>query len=554
VATRAFIRLAPLLAAAACASARPSPAAQRTIPSPAQAVRIEDLADRRLDWHVFEDAALQAGAADGALEGERAALNKALEPLVASIPLVEAAGAARDLLQVLHEGTRSAPPMLRRYDASATTLGDVLHRGRFNCVSATLLYLIAACRLGLDARAVLLPSHARAVVVVRGRRHVVETTAARGFDAPPEVGREVMRRFRAPGGFLDLYPDAAGQEFDDLALLGAVYTNLSVAARERDDLAAAEELDARADRLVDPSARPLLRRVRASTLQELALRRFEDGRTQEALELVERAVALVPDGDEAREAQGNLLAVAQRRMDELGGDEMTLLAFPSRFSAFPSTRAALEARAWNLAASQRAGRGDTAGAAAAAREAERAGRSTENREVYAHNLAAAELNRLQEVARTDPDEAWRRWQALKVPAALADTHRRVGANLAAMRVQKALDALRCDELDARAQEWTVLAPEAPAVGLRAACRNNAGVARSMADDHKGAADLFREALRLKPSARTFRENLVAALKNEVSELVRDRRCDEAARVLAEGARLAPDDAVFEQARRACAGP
>ncbi|NJK90078.1 MAG: hypothetical protein HC923_12295 [Myxococcales bacterium] len=62
---------------------------------------------------------------------------------------------AKAVLQLAHGG------VLRRYDARATTLEDVMTTGDFNCVSSALLYNLAAEHVGLETRVELLP-HPRA--------------------------------------------------------------------------------------------------------------------------------------------------------------------------------------------------------------------------------------------------------------------------------------------------------------------------------------------------------------------------------------------------------
>ncbi|MEL6185828.1 MAG: hypothetical protein AAFU79_14490, partial [Myxococcota bacterium] len=128
------------------------------------------------------DRAAEAAEVDAV--GVREALEPRLDAIVEAIPPAPTAVRARALLQLLHGSGPSG--LLRTYDEFATTVVDVMEGGRFNCVSATALFLIAAHALELDAEVELLPTHARARVLVTdrdGSRWVlVETMRRGGFD------------------------------------------------------------------------------------------------------------------------------------------------------------------------------------------------------------------------------------------------------------------------------------------------------------------------------------------------------------------------------------
>lgn len=548
-----------LLLFAALAPAPPALAAKG--PTALEAELLADAEDRVLTRFDLLDAALVVGGAQDrrALDEARARLDARLAPVLKAVPRGDRRLMAKLLLQALH--TPAAPgqaPLLGRYEARASTLQEVLDSGLYNCVSATLLYLAAAKELSLDARAVLLPSHARAAVVLEGKPVVVETTSRLGFDASAETAREVAARFRpaaeaAGPSSVDLYSDERGTEVDDVALLGVVTTNLAVGAKQRGDLDAAEALDRRADVFVAPSARPLMRLVRASTLGELAILRLGEGRTAEAVDLAFQAAQLVPEGDDARLARHNLKALAQRRLAELPpSGEKEMFAFVDRFKAFPEVERDLRSRAFDLAGGLRSKKGDFEGAAAAAREAARLGDGSRNGSVLSHNLAVAELNRLVELGQKDPERAWADFERLSVPPELETQRRQLGANLAAQRAQRALQKGDCALVDRRVIDWMVLDPKAQADALRAACRNEEGLSAWKAKDFAAAARSFREAMGLNPDEPAFARNLGGALGNQVSRLLQAKKCREARPLIDEGARVAPDDELFRKAAAYCA--
>jgi tetratricopeptide (TPR) repeat protein len=397
-------------------------------------------------------------------------------------------------------------------------------------------------------------------VVLGGRRVVVETTSPGGFDASPEVAREVRRRFfpeRPDAAAVDLYADERGTEVDFFALLAATWTNLATARSEAGDLSGAEALNDRAERLVDPAARPVLRQVRASMVGELGVRAAQEGRTEEAIALFMRARRLSGAGELQRLSEHNLAAAASRRLAELEDalDDAGLQAFPERFAEWPAVRNELRARALNLLAQRRARERDAAAAAAALREASQLSSTAQGREVIARNLAGVELQQVAASARSDPEGAWRRWQALQTPpgdAELARMRREVGAAAAQARVVAMVNAGRCEQLEAALSDWRSLEPGAELDRMRGTCAGVQGKQRWDAGDFFGAAARFREAMRADPSQGAWRTNLVAALQRIIEPLVRAGRCREAASYLEEALAIEPADPFLLEARRYCA--
>jgi hypothetical protein len=79
---------------------------------------------------------------------------------------------------------------LQAYDEVADGLSDIVDRRSYNCLSATLLYGLAARRLGFDAFVLERPGHLRLRLRAGERTIDVETTQRHGFDrekARPEL-------------------------------------------------------------------------------------------------------------------------------------------------------------------------------------------------------------------------------------------------------------------------------------------------------------------------------------------------------------------------------
>jgi hypothetical protein len=104
------------------------------------------------------------------------------------------------LLRWLHAG-----PMAGGYSTLQDHLPALLDEGKFNCVSATVVYAVLGRRLGLDVRGVVVPAHVLAVQYDGTVSKDVETTSAGGFDGNKKY---YVRR-----------------EVGDLGLVAAVYRN-----------------------------------------------------------------------------------------------------------------------------------------------------------------------------------------------------------------------------------------------------------------------------------------------------------------------------------------
>jgi hypothetical protein len=83
---------------------------------------------------------------------------------------------ARKLHNILHR------EVLRRYDADADRIDSTVLTGRYNCVSAVLLYGLAARSLGYRPQVLAYPGHVLLRIAIGDRLIDVETTSPYGFD------------------------------------------------------------------------------------------------------------------------------------------------------------------------------------------------------------------------------------------------------------------------------------------------------------------------------------------------------------------------------------
>jgi HEAT repeat protein len=176
-------------------------------------------------WTFAEAALLASGVADA---GRRKKYQEQLAGLEAAARKAVADGKApwergEKLLRFLH-----GEALARGYVSKQTDLPVVLDERTFNCVSSALLFNVLARRLGLDARAVEVPDHAFSIVYDGTRPADVETTTAHGFNPArdPETVKELQRRT----GFVYI-PDShrdRRREVRDVGLVAIVYYNHAV--------------------------------------------------------------------------------------------------------------------------------------------------------------------------------------------------------------------------------------------------------------------------------------------------------------------------------------
>jgi tetratricopeptide (TPR) repeat protein len=243
---------------------------------------------QELDNGAFADACLLAS---GVTDPDRLAEYRSQLRRIATAARREVTGpTAADrgeaLLKFLHAG-----PMAKGYAARQTTLSGLLDSGQFNCVSSAVLYAVIARRLGLEVRGVevpgyLLAGHVFIVLLDRGRRIDVETTNPRGFD--PRGLRK-----RPDGGGYDPAKDPADRrEVGEAGLAALIYYNRGVGLRGEKRYLEALRADFSALAL-DGGSRSAARNAVAEFLL-WAEARAAAGEFEEALQILTVALEIAP--------------------------------------------------------------------------------------------------------------------------------------------------------------------------------------------------------------------------------------------------------------------
>ncbi len=287
--------------------------------STAESAMFADAEDGVWDTHSLLEAALVAGGA-----GDRNRLHRYREryrAVAAAIrqSLPEQAGQeekAQRILEMLHRRVLTGG-----YELGATELPSALDDGRFNCVSATVLFVCLAKDLGLDARAVESTGHVAAEVLLHGKPVRVETTCSRWFrlsaeqrkrqsaaiagrqrqmpgyrpvEPLPHSGRRAGDRAVSAGHKpLAAQPDSPPRAITPVQLVAAIYYNRGVDLLLAEQFEAAASCNAKA-LLLDRQNRLAWGNLLA-TLNNWAVHLAKAGKHTEAVELLEGGLVLAPE-------------------------------------------------------------------------------------------------------------------------------------------------------------------------------------------------------------------------------------------------------------------
>lgn len=220
---------------------------------------------------------------------------------------------AKRLHRLLHDH------YLREYVADADTLQELIVTGRYNCLSATLLYGVVARRLGYEVEVLKIPGHLLLRLAIDGRTFDVEMTSPRGFNLTHYAG---LRPVETPDSGMSLrleWPRTSPRYQQTVApqwmvsleaAVGFAWINKGWRALEAGEPALAAECVVR--------ARSYLRGL---TTQEEAVSRllvrafrdeYESGRFDSAYAIAAVDVGLFPEMTTSRD---RILAAALKRIE-----------------------------------------------------------------------------------------------------------------------------------------------------------------------------------------------------------------------------------------------
>jgi len=238
-------------------------------PTPLEAEVLADAGNGRFSRHTLIEAALVAGGVDrfdqlqiGCRKYE--ACSHAIQ--IACRGQQSPRRRARIILELMHRDILTGG-----YDPSANQLSRLFDDGKFNCVSATVLFNALAADCGLDVRAIELPTHAYSVVAEGDQSFIVETTCPTWFNESQQ-----------PRPSMDA---ANGREVSPAALVAVIFYNRGTAALGKNEFAEAVSANLRALRL-DPTNAAARGNLLAA-LNNWALDRCQSGKYPEAIALLD---------------------------------------------------------------------------------------------------------------------------------------------------------------------------------------------------------------------------------------------------------------------------
>jgi len=244
---------------------------------------------------------------------------------------------------------------LRSYHEEADGLRQLLERGEYNCLSATVFYGLAARALGYDVRVLELPGHLLLELGIGSRWVRVETTSVRGFDREGNVA--VMPSSDGGGGtaylLLPGHDRAAGRDgYRRVTLekaVGFFWLNAAWRSFDRGETVAAATSAAEALRFLhDEPMDGDVQRVFARAFRE----EYEAGRFDEAYRIATIELLEFPTETTPRD---RLFAAGMKRVEDAcdDGDPASGAAIAEQVAALSGpTRETgrFERRAWPLIA------------------------------------------------------------------------------------------------------------------------------------------------------------------------------------------------------------
>ncbi|MFC1566453.1 tetratricopeptide repeat protein [bacterium] len=182
----------------------------------------EDLDDGKLDSYSLYDAALIASGLTSRKDFKKykkilTKIKSSAMQHIATLGTEDPYVIAKELLQWLHKNS------LKKYTERATILTNIFNDGSFNCLSASVLYMLIAQDLDLNIVGVLAPEHAFCMLIDSRGNKDIETTVKYGFDPGKEEIEQMKNETRTVYVPKQNYQDRAN--IDIYHLIGMLYSN-----------------------------------------------------------------------------------------------------------------------------------------------------------------------------------------------------------------------------------------------------------------------------------------------------------------------------------------
>lgn len=248
-----------------------------------------DAADGRLGAHSLLVAALVANGVDSqeTLDHYQKQLDEYTRELKRSVPLTERGyKEVEAVFEFLHSRILNGG-----YRIDCTDLRLAMDEGRFNCVSASVLFQCLAHACGFDVRALEMPGHAMSRVYLADGPLDIETTCAVWFRLMHDP-KQQAQSVRETLGTIPGEAGNAAREVSGVGLVGMVYYNRGVDLLADGRFAEAALANAKALHL-DPGNRTARGNLLA-TLNNWAIALGQSGQLEEAMNMLRAGLAMDP--------------------------------------------------------------------------------------------------------------------------------------------------------------------------------------------------------------------------------------------------------------------
>ncbi len=202
------------------------------------------------------------------------------------------------------------------YRIDCTDLRVALDEGRFNCVSASVLFQCLAERCGLTVSGLEMPGHAMSRVHLSDGPLDIETTCAAWFRLMDDPKRQAQS-VRDTLGTAPADPGAAAREISSVGLVAMVYYNRGVDLLAEGRYAEAALANSRA-LFLDPGNETARGNLLA-TVNNWAIALGQSGRFDEAIAMLEAGLALDPHYGPFRLNYAHVQHQRSKQLAESGG-------------------------------------------------------------------------------------------------------------------------------------------------------------------------------------------------------------------------------------------
>ncbi len=250
-----------------------------------------DLEDNSLDRYSLADAFLIASGiiTEPDFSGYREKMDRLRARARAETPgSADPYDRAKTLLQWMHDKA------LTSYRANATLATDILDHGRFDCLTASILYLILARDCGLPVSGVIVPDHAFCVLEDPRGNKDIETTVRYGFDPGAMEIEEMERTVR----YAYVPPRDYGnrETVNPRRLIACLYSNRISILQNGMGLPRRDLAKYKKGYCLDPDS-PLFNENIAASLNNLAIESLRHGNLADARSYIDQGYRFLPSGD-----------------------------------------------------------------------------------------------------------------------------------------------------------------------------------------------------------------------------------------------------------------